>query len=255
MVRAWSRLLGGHVREVDAEAEGRYAAAVRERADCPRARWYLMRGLVGAIRGSPRYAISALHEGVAVTGADDRGWPRPMHVLLAMATALAGDIAAAEDNERRADEANRSIDGLFGVDAARSRAWVLAVRGELTAAADQARRAGELAVAHEQWAFEALALHDLARSPQEQLAKPRGGDPVPGRGGGAKCKIEGSKPVCGRRGPLPHRGLQRQHIEGAHPVALAGEAQAAEILRRDEISHFVVGRFVDEDLTRAGRRL
>jgi hypothetical protein len=34
-------------------------------------------------------------------------------------------------------------------------------------------------------------------SPQEQLAKPRGGDPVPGRGGGANCKIEGSKPVCG----------------------------------------------------------
>jgi hypothetical protein len=62
-------------------------------------------------------------------------------------------------------------------------------------------------------------------------------------------------PVCGQRGPLPHRGLQRQHIEGAHPVALAGEAQAAEILRRDEISHFVVRRLVDEDLTRPGRRL
>jgi len=62
-------------------------------------------------------------------------------------------------------------------------------------------------------------------------------------------------PCAGQRGPLRHRGLQRQHIEGAHPVALAGEAQAAEILRRDEISHFVVGRLVDEDLTRAGRRL
>ena len=55
--------------------------------------------------------------------------------------------------------------------------------------------------------------------------------------------------------PLRHRGLQRQHVEGAHPVALAGEAQAAEILRRDEISHSLVGRLVDEDLTRAGRRL
>src|SRR5919106_478907 len=173
LVRAWSRLLGGHVREVEAEAEVRYAAAVRERADYPRARWCLMRGLVGVIQGSPRHAISALHEGVAVTGADDRGWLRPMHVLLAMAAALAGDITAAEDSERRADEANRSIDGLFGVDAARSRAWVLAVRGELTAAADQARQAGELAVAHEQWAFEALALHDLARFGQAKEAAGR----------------------------------------------------------------------------------
>jgi hypothetical protein len=59
---------------------------------------------------------------------------------------------------------------------------------------------------------------------------------------------------CVRR-PLRHGGPERQHVEGTHPVALAGEAQAAEILRHDEVSHYFVGRLVDEDLTRARRGL
>lgn len=51
------------------------------------------------------------------------------------------------------------------------------------------------------------------------------------------------------------RRLQREHIEGPHPITLAGEPQAAEILRYDEAAHGLIRRLVDEDLARAGRGL
>ena len=100
---------------------------------------------------------------MAVAGEDDRGWLRPMHAYLAMAAALTGDVAAAEDHERRAAVGIRSIDGVFGVDVGRARAWVRAGRGEMTAALDEARAAADTAAAGNQSALEAFALHDVAR--------------------------------------------------------------------------------------------
>jgi DNA-binding CsgD family transcriptional regulator/tetratricopeptide (TPR) repeat protein len=161
--RNWARLLGGHVREAETEADARYAAAVAEHADYPRVTWCLLRGMVATLRGLPVRATGALREAVALAGTDDRGWLRPMHAYLAMAAALVGDHAAAEHHEARAAELNKSIDGVFSVDVARSRAWVRAARGELTAAAEEARRAADRAASHDQGALEVLALHDLAR--------------------------------------------------------------------------------------------
>src|SRR3954454_13716999 len=51
------------------------------------------------------------------------------------------------------------------------------------------------------------------------------------------------------------RGPEREHVEGAHPVALAGETEGAQILGHDQPLNLVVGRLVDEDLAGTGRRL
>ena len=59
----------------------------------------------------------------------------------------------------------------------------------------------------------------------------------------------------GRRGRYSTVGCRASTLKRAHPVALAGEPQAAQVLRGDEARDVVVGALVDEDLTRAGRRL
>jgi DNA-binding CsgD family transcriptional regulator len=151
------------VLDIEAQAEVHYVTAVAERADYPRLTWCLVRGLVAVLRGLPSRATDALREGVALAGADDRGWLRPMHAYLAMAAALAGDPTAAELHERRAAEANKSIDGVFATDVGRAAAWVRAAGGELTAAVEQARRAADHAADAGQSALEAFALHDVAR--------------------------------------------------------------------------------------------
>ena len=80
-----------------------------------------------------------------------------------MAGALAGDITEAEHDEYTARRSNPSLDGVFGVDVARAEAWVLAARGELSAAARRGQAAAEVAAARRHHAFEAFALHDVAR--------------------------------------------------------------------------------------------
>ena len=96
-------------------------------------------------------------------GTEDRGFARPMSAYLAMAFALSGDADAAVECERRAAAASAALDGIFAVDTARSRAWTLVARGEMTGAAEQLRAATQLAAARNQPTYEAVALHDLAR--------------------------------------------------------------------------------------------
>ena len=71
--------------------------------------------------------------------------------------------SAATREERNANAAGTTFDGIFGVDVRRASAWVHAARGELSAAARCAQSAADLGAAGEQWAFEAVALHDVAR--------------------------------------------------------------------------------------------
>jgi DNA-binding CsgD family transcriptional regulator len=155
--------MAGHVSDVEAEAELQYSTAVAEHIDYPRVSWCLLRGVVGVMRGLPRTAARALTEGIAVIGSDDRGWLRPMHAYMSMACALEGDIAAAEEHERRAATANRSTDGIFAIDVRRARAWTRAARGEMTAALEEARAAADQAARTGQAALESFALHDVAR--------------------------------------------------------------------------------------------
>ena len=163
LARAWARLLSGQVLEVGAEADVQYAAAVMERTDYPRVSWCLVRGVAALLRGRPESAAGAVREGVAVARSDDRGWHRPMQTYLAMAAALRGDVAGADDHLRRAEVANGSLDGIFAVDVRRAGAWVRAASGELTAAVAEARGAAAHAAEAGQSGFEVSALHDVAR--------------------------------------------------------------------------------------------
>jgi DNA-binding CsgD family transcriptional regulator len=88
-----------------------------------------------------------------------------------MASALAGDTAAAADDTRVAATASPSFDGIFGTDVTRADAWVQAARGDLAAAARIAASAAEVANNQQQPAFEVLALHDAARfAPSRNVA-------------------------------------------------------------------------------------
>jgi DNA-binding CsgD family transcriptional regulator/tetratricopeptide (TPR) repeat protein len=163
MSRVWSQLLAGYVLDAEAEAEQQYAIAVAEKLDYPRTTWGLLLGLAAVLRGHPDTALRRLTEGIALTGADDAGWRRPMHAYAAIAAALRGDATSAAEHAAGADRSNRVLDGVFGIDVRRADAWVLLARGETSAASDAAWAAAEVAAGLRQSVFEALALHDAAR--------------------------------------------------------------------------------------------
>ena len=163
LVTTWARAMAGRIREAELEAQREYATAIAEHLDYPRVTWCLIRGYVCLLRGLPGDASRALREGIVVTGDDDRGWIRPMHAYMAMAAALECDPEMAERHDRLAVDFNRSLDGVFGVDVRRAHAWVLAARGETTAALHELEAAAEEAASRGQSAFESFALHDIAR--------------------------------------------------------------------------------------------
>lgn len=118
--------------------------------------------MITLLIGHPRTAVAILDEGAGLLAGADIGFLRPTHAHLAMAHALVGDLAAAERNERAADAANRSLDGVFAVNVMRSSAWVRAGH-QPSLAVHAAQAAAERAASQGQWAYEALAQHDVAR--------------------------------------------------------------------------------------------
>ena len=139
-----------------------YSATVQGRADYPRVGWCLVRGVIALVRGLPRRAVSTLREGTVLMGSDDRGYACRCRRTSPWRARL--PVTWTGPRTRSAARAGSSIlDSIFGVDIARATAWVLAARGDVTAAIEQARMAADLAVARSQPMFEAFALHDLAR--------------------------------------------------------------------------------------------
>ena len=164
MARVWALGLAGRVDEARNEAEDCYEACLLAGPDQTRgSRWCLVRGMLALAAGRPRAAVVMLEEGATVLENIDPGFLRPTRANLAMAYALLGDVSAATREERSANAASTTFDGIFGVDVRRASAWVHAARGELSAAARCAQDAAEQGAAGEQWAFEALAQHDVAR--------------------------------------------------------------------------------------------
>ena len=160
---AWARILGGDVVDGDDDVVARYREAVAAHAHYPRSLWCLVHGMTSVLRGKPHSAGRALHEALAASPSTDTGWWRPTHAYLAMATAIAGDAPGAAEHVCRLDALNRNFDGVFGVDVIRARSWAAAAGGELTAALAFARDAATLAASTGRSAFEAFALHDIAR--------------------------------------------------------------------------------------------
>ena len=170
---AWARILSGEVIAADAAVVERYRDAVAAHAHYPRSLWCLVHGMTSVLRGKPQSARRALDEALAASTSTDMGWWRPTHAYLAMATAIAGDASGAADHVRELDRLNQNLDGVFGVDVIRARGWAAAAGGELTAALALARDAASLAATTERWAFEALALHDVARFGDPAVAADR----------------------------------------------------------------------------------
>lgn len=163
LVKSWARAMRGDIEALEADVEVRHAEAVAERAEFPRVAWCVIRGMLGLLHGSPGVAIAPLTEGIAVSIDNDRGWLRPLQALTSMATALAGDVAAAEDHHRLAVEANRTFDAVFGSDVGRAAAWVQAAGGETSAAVDTLLAVAHDAASSNHSTAEALALHDACR--------------------------------------------------------------------------------------------
>lgn len=163
LARTRALLLLGEIGAAEQHAEAAYSTAVVDGGDFPRAIWSFARGIVQLVRGAPRLAVPALREAAGVFSDADRGFLRPTLAYLVMASALAGDISTAEEEQRGAHAASPSFDGIFGVDVARADAWLCAARGDVTSAARIAADAADVAANQRQLAFEALAVHDLAR--------------------------------------------------------------------------------------------
>ena len=147
LARTRALLLNGQITEAQDHADTAFDAAVIEGAEFPRAIWSLARGIAFVVRGRPRDAIPTLREAAGIFENAERGFRRPTHAYLAMAGALAGDITEAEHDEHTARRSSPSLDGVFGVDVGRAEAWVLAARGELSAAARRGQAAADVAAA------------------------------------------------------------------------------------------------------------
>ncbi|MET1001607.1 MAG: AAA family ATPase [Acidimicrobiia bacterium] len=163
LARTWALVLKGDLADAQVAADVQYATAVEDRTEFPRATWSLLRGMIHVAQGRPNTAMRTLLEAAAGFEVADGGFRRPSHACLALAQALAGDVAAAEQHLSTAAQAMTSFDGVFGVDVARARAWLMAARGEVSAAAAELRRVADDAAARNAWALEVWALHDAAR--------------------------------------------------------------------------------------------
>jgi len=163
LTQTWALLLCGEVADAQARADAGYSTALDERADFPRVTWSFVRGVILAVRGLSTRATRALREAAGGFDVADRGFLRPTHTYLAMATALVGDVAASEQHLQAAHNAKHSFDGMFSVDLARAHAWLVAAHGELSAAAAEAQRAADTAAENGAYGLEVLALHDVAR--------------------------------------------------------------------------------------------
>jgi DNA-binding CsgD family transcriptional regulator len=119
--------------------------------------------MIALAAGRPRRAIDVLREAVALLEAGDVGFLRAAFAALATAHAMLCEVAAAADDDRAAQTANRSLDRIFGIDVMRATASMLAARGEVSAATLHSHAAGDEARASGQHAYEALARHDVAR--------------------------------------------------------------------------------------------
>jgi DNA-binding CsgD family transcriptional regulator len=163
MTLAQALSLAGRLPEAETVVEMGHEMALSARADVARGAWCQLRGALGVLRGRPHQAAASLRQADRLLGPFDYGLRRGVLVWLAMAEALAGDAAAANQALADAERSTRSRARLYDADLARARAWTQVAGGQQTLALRSVREAAGIAVAAERWTYEVLALHDLAR--------------------------------------------------------------------------------------------
>jgi DNA-binding CsgD family transcriptional regulator len=163
LLRARALSLSGAFDEAQSVAAAGYASALEHDDDRSRARWCLISGAIALLHGDARGAVVRLEEGVLVLREQDDGFLRGALVYSSMSAALLGDVERAGRTLEEAERSNPSLARTWDVDFERARGWLCMARGERSAAESHALEAARTAAGREQWSFEALALHDVAR--------------------------------------------------------------------------------------------
>lgn len=156
-------VLGGHMARAEEVVETGHEMALASHADVARGAWCQLRGVIGVLRGRPHRATAALRQADLSLGRFDYGLRRGVLIWRAMAEALTGDADAATRTLADAERTTRSRARLYDADLARARGWAQAAAGRRSEARAGLRESADIAAAAERWAYEVLALHDLAR--------------------------------------------------------------------------------------------
>lgn len=164
-VRSFALRLDGRLEEAEELALARYRLLLERRADDLRASCALILGDIALARGAVRTAIRRLRESVllhreciSVFGLHGVCWSLGG---LALAAAIAGEATVAQE---ALDEFERVVpDDFYVPHGEMARAWVAVLRGSIAGGRTLALQAAANAAARGCEAFEAAALHDVAR--------------------------------------------------------------------------------------------
>lgn len=156
--------LAGRLEEAETFAESAYEIAVNLRSHDFSALMLSSLGNVALARGNVKSAESRLLEACALLRERDRNGFLPWCLAQwAQTLGFLGDHKAAERALEEALECRSDSNLIFSIWFDLARAWVLAARGETSAAKAIALEAADLARATGQVVFEAIALHDVVR--------------------------------------------------------------------------------------------
>ncbi|WP_326950205.1 helix-turn-helix transcriptional regulator [Amycolatopsis sp. NBC_01307] len=155
-------LLAGQVRQAHRMADDGYRDAVAAGSVAVAGGWLALRGAAAKTRGDLTAAIADLETASHLFDGGSSGpLLAPCLAELAVARAVSGDLAGAEQTRQLADAAPGCR--MFVPWLTLSRAWITAAGGDTTLAARQARTAADVAMASGQYAVEAMARYDVSR--------------------------------------------------------------------------------------------
>lgn len=179
---ACALLYAGHLDEAESVIErGRERAAAAGWSG-GLAVWLSWRADLLTARGRVREAFERVRESAALAagGAEPyRAWTERVRALQrARTAAMLGEVADAEAAASEAERWDDGTTGLADVWAGSGAAWLAAARGEPTAAVDAALLDAERACRAEQFAWEAIALHQAVRFGAPERAATRLGELV-----------------------------------------------------------------------------
>ncbi|MBW3588223.1 MAG: LuxR C-terminal-related transcriptional regulator [Actinobacteria bacterium] len=166
--------LAGSLYEAETLADNVHAVALIRRSHDGMALMSAAQGQAALARGKPKTAVSRFREAVALLRERDRNRFLPWALGgLGHASALVGDeVGAAIALKEAEEDCPRGVQ-IFAVEFTLSKAWVAAIRGEISMALELAGQAARTAAISQQHSMEAIALHAAARmgNPQGSVAR------------------------------------------------------------------------------------
>jgi DNA-binding CsgD family transcriptional regulator len=166
--------LSGRLEEAITSALDGHQAARSQHAPDALGYWCLALGRALLAKGQAAEALRWLKEASELFADTDPSLQRPWCLAsLAQAAALAGELEVAEAALADAESTSPPWLTLYRPELRQARVWVLAARGERTAARRHALEAAEEAAAFGQLMYEVHLLHDLVRLGDAKRVAPR----------------------------------------------------------------------------------